>query len=126
MNGKKWEGIQALMRQNSASRHRYEYAVHQIKITFLFYLFPRHRDRAVKPKVYKYKVISTNFNDDIYGIEIVYLEEKLHILVNIPAMGSLVLFGTMVLPPAHNYYIGCGATIANKRPLVLDVCFYMQ
>jgi hypothetical protein len=41
------------------------------------------------PKVYKYKVVSTIFNDDIYGIEI-YLQERLHVLVHILAMGSLV------------------------------------
>jgi hypothetical protein len=41
-------------------------------------------------KVYKYKVISTSFNVDIYGTEIIYLEERLHLLVNILAMGSLV------------------------------------
>jgi hypothetical protein len=39
---------------------------------------------------YKYKVVSTIFNDDIYGIEIIYLQERLHVLVNILAMGSLV------------------------------------
>jgi hypothetical protein len=37
-------------------------------------------------KVYKYKVVSTRFNDDIYGIEIIYLEERLHVLMNILAM----------------------------------------
>jgi hypothetical protein len=52
-------------------------------------------DYPRQPKVYKYKVVSTSFNDDIYGIEIIYLEERLHVLVNILAMG---------LPPAHNYY----------------------
>jgi hypothetical protein len=41
-------------------------------------------------QVYKYKVVSTSFNDDIYDIEIIYLEEKLHVLVNLLAMGSLV------------------------------------
>jgi hypothetical protein len=41
-------------------------------------------------KVYKYKVVSTSFNDDIYGIEIICLQERLHVLVNILAMGSLV------------------------------------
>jgi hypothetical protein len=41
-------------------------------------------------KVNKYKVISTIFNDDIYGIEIIYLQERLHVLVNILAMGCLV------------------------------------
>jgi hypothetical protein len=41
-------------------------------------------------KVYKYKVVSTIFNDDIYGIEIIHLQERLHALVNILAMGSLV------------------------------------
>jgi hypothetical protein len=41
------------------------------------------------PKVYKYKVVSTIFND-IYGIEIIYQQERLHVLVNILAMGSLV------------------------------------
>jgi hypothetical protein len=42
------------------------------------------------PKVYKYKVVSTSFNDDIHGIEIIYLQERLHVLINILAMGSLV------------------------------------
>jgi hypothetical protein len=42
------------------------------------------------PKVYKYKVVSTIFNDDFYGIEIIYLQERLHVLVKILAMGSLV------------------------------------
>jgi hypothetical protein len=42
-----------------------------------------------KYKVYKYKVVSTILND-IYGIEIIYLEKRLHVLVNILAMGSLV------------------------------------
>jgi uncharacterized protein YebE (UPF0316 family) len=41
-------------------------------------------------KVYKYKVVSTSFNDDIYGIDIIYLQERLHVLDNILAMGSLV------------------------------------
>jgi hypothetical protein len=41
-------------------------------------------------KVYKYKVVSTSFNDDIYGIEIIFLKERLHVLVNILAMGSFV------------------------------------
>jgi hypothetical protein len=44
----------------------------------------------VRTKVYKYKVVSTSFNDDIYGIEIIYLEGRLHVLINILAMGSLV------------------------------------
>jgi hypothetical protein len=42
-------------------------------------------------KVYKFKVVSTSFNDDIYSIEILYLEERLHVSVNILAMDSLVL-----------------------------------
>jgi hypothetical protein len=46
--------------------------------------------RLVLTKVYNYKVVSTIFNDDIYGIEIKYLEERLHVLVNILAMCSLV------------------------------------
>jgi hypothetical protein len=41
-------------------------------------------------KIYKYKVVSTSFNDDIYGIEIIYLEERLRVLVNILAMGCLI------------------------------------
>jgi hypothetical protein len=41
-------------------------------------------------KVCKYKVVSTIFNYDIYRIEIIYLQERLHVLVNILAMGSLV------------------------------------
>jgi hypothetical protein len=45
---------------------------------------------VVLPKVYKYKVVSTIFNDDIYGIEMIYLQERLHVLVKILAMGSLV------------------------------------
>jgi hypothetical protein len=45
---------------------------------------------APAPKVYKYKVFSTSFIDDIYGIEIINLQERLHVLVNILAMGSLV------------------------------------
>jgi hypothetical protein len=45
---------------------------------------------CMKIKVYKYKVVSTIFNDDIYGIEIIYLQERLHVLVNLLAMGSLV------------------------------------
>jgi hypothetical protein len=45
---------------------------------------------VITNKVYKYKVVSTRFNDDIYSIEIIYLEERLHALVNILAMGSLV------------------------------------
>jgi hypothetical protein len=32
-------------------------------------------------KVYKYRVVSTSFNEDIYGIEIIYLEERLHVLM---------------------------------------------
>jgi hypothetical protein len=44
----------------------------------------------ISAKVYKYKVVSTIFNDDIYGIEIIYLQERLHVLVNILAVGSLV------------------------------------
>jgi hypothetical protein len=44
----------------------------------------------MEPKVYKYKVVSTSFNDDIYGIEIIYMQERLHILVTIQAMDSLV------------------------------------
>jgi hypothetical protein len=40
----------------------------------------------VRGKVYKCKVVSTSFNDDIYGIEIIYLEERLQVLVNILAM----------------------------------------
>jgi hypothetical protein len=46
--------------------------------------------RGFAPKFYKYNVVSTIFNDDIYGIEIIYLQERLHVLVNILAMGSLV------------------------------------
>jgi hypothetical protein len=46
--------------------------------------------RLKNSKVYKYKVVSPSINDDIYGIEIIYLEERLHVLVNILAMGSLV------------------------------------
>jgi hypothetical protein len=41
-------------------------------------------------KVYEYKVVSTSFNDDIYDIAIIYLEERLHVLVNLLAMGRLV------------------------------------
>jgi hypothetical protein len=48
-------------------------------------------------KVYKYKVVSTNFNDDIYGIEIIYLEERLHVLVNIIDMHGQL--GLMVRTP---------------------------
>jgi hypothetical protein len=44
----------------------------------------------VSTKVYKYKVVSTIFNYYIYGIEIINLHERLHVLVNILAMGSLV------------------------------------
>jgi hypothetical protein len=43
-----------------------------------------------QPKVYKYKVTSTSLHDNIYAIEIIYLEERLHVLANILAMGSLV------------------------------------
>jgi hypothetical protein len=49
------------------------------------------------------------------GIEIIYLQERLHVLVNILAMGQLSL---IVLPPAHNYNIGCRATIAPKGLLL--------
>jgi hypothetical protein len=46
--------------------------------------------KVVLVKVYKYKVVSTSCNDDIYFMEIIYLEKRLHVLVNILAMGSLV------------------------------------
>jgi hypothetical protein len=39
---------------------------------------PGHVERSTRQghgKVYKYKVVSTKFNDDIFGIEIIYLEE---------------------------------------------------
>jgi hypothetical protein len=39
-------------------------------------------------KVYKHKVVSTHFNDDICGIEIIYLQERLHVLVNILAWAA--------------------------------------
>jgi hypothetical protein len=74
---------------------------------------------AVQIKVYKYKVVSTNFNDDIYCIEIIYLEERLHLLVNILAIGSLVRWcctSSHLLCRLWGYY---GA----KRPLVLDVIY---
>jgi hypothetical protein len=48
------------------------------------------RQSQVRIKVYKYKVVSIIFNDDIYGIEIIYLQERLHVLVKILAMSSLV------------------------------------
>jgi hypothetical protein len=81
-------------------------------------VFCRRRARRcfLLPKVYKYKVVSTIFNDDIYGIEIIYLQERLHVLCSWhPSHGQL---GLMVLPPAHNYYIGCRATIAPKGLLL--------
>jgi hypothetical protein len=52
-------------------------------------------------KVYEYKVVSTSFNDDIYSIEIIYLEERLNVQVNI--LYSHGQLGLMVLPSAHNY-----------------------
>jgi hypothetical protein len=56
----------------------------------------------LKTKVYKYKVVSTSFNDDIYGIDIIYLQERLQVVVNMGSWSDC----------AHNYYIGCRATIA--------------
>jgi hypothetical protein len=64
-----------------------------------------------KYKVYKYKVVSTILND-IYGIEIIYLEKSIS---KYPSHGQL---GLMVLPPPQNDYTGCGATIAPKGLLL--------
>jgi hypothetical protein len=74
--------------------------------------------RVTMGKVYKYKAVSTRFNNDIYGIENIYLEERLPVLVNIHAQ-----LGLVVLPPAHNYYIVVGLLL---RPLDLDVCCYIS
>jgi hypothetical protein len=46
------------------------------RIQFGFKLI-HHKAFHLQHKVYKYKVVSTSFNDDIFGIEIITLQERL-------------------------------------------------
>jgi hypothetical protein len=71
---------------------------------------------------YAFLLWLSSFNDDIYGIEIIYLEERQHVLVNILAMGSLVRWcchQLTIIILVEGYY-------RAKRPLALFVCCYIQ
>jgi hypothetical protein len=54
-----------------------------VKISGQFGLTRVMQEGLALVKVFKYKVVSTNFNNDIYGIEIIHLKERLHVLVDI-------------------------------------------